>query len=85
MWLYTVKATGHKEGAHKETEMQDTMIVRDSAGSLYEVTEPRTSGLEHCWMGRPVKRVKGGYDYKRTSSAGHARLIRKAGCVVVKS
>ncbi len=64
--------------------MADMMIVEDSAGSLYEVTEPRSPGLEHCWMGRPVKRVKGGYVYKRTSSAGHARLIRKAGCTVVR-
>ena len=67
--------------------MQDTMIVRDSAGSFYRVVEARSPGLEHVWLGYPVKRsskTPSGYAPKRTSAAGHARLIRKAGCTVVK-
>ena len=65
--------------------MQDTMIVRASAGSFYRVVEARSPGLEHVWMGYPVKRsskTPSGYAPKSTN--GQPRLIRKAGCTVVK-
>ena len=65
--------------------MQDTMIVRDSAGSFYRVVEARSPGLEHVWMGYPVKRSrKTASGYAPKSTNGQPRLIRKVGCVIVK-
>ncbi len=65
--------------------MQDTMIVRDSAGSFYRVVEARSPGLEHVWMGYPVKRsAKTPSGYAPKSTNGQPRLIRKVGCVIVK-
>jgi len=65
--------------------MDNTMIVRDSAGSFYRVVEALGAGLEHVWMGYPVKRsAKTPSGYAPKSTNGQPRLIRKAGCVVIQ-
>jgi hypothetical protein len=57
------------------------MIVRDSAGQLFFVNETGNPNLAHVWNGIPAKKVKGGYAVK---GIGTIRMIRKAGCTVVK-
>ena len=64
--------------------MQDTMIVRDSAGSFYRVAEAQDERLAHVWLGYPVKRsAKTPSGYAPKSTNGQPRLIRKVGCTVV--
>jgi len=55
-------------------------IVEDSANQFYSVVEIAQPGLEHAWLGVPVKRVKGEFVPKAKATP---RLIRKFGCRVV--
>jgi hypothetical protein len=55
------------------------MIVRETSGQTYRVTGAGP-GLEHCWMGVPVKRTPAGFAPK---SNARPRLVRRAGCVIV--
>jgi hypothetical protein len=36
------------------------MIIETTTGRLYRVREPTISGLQHCWYGQPMKRMKDG-------------------------
>ena len=54
-------------------------IVEDSAGTLYRIADAGP-GLEHTWVGTPVKRV-GGRFMDRANAV--PRLIRRVGCRVV--
>jgi uncharacterized protein (UPF0254 family) len=54
------------------------MIVMNSAGDLYRVAA--AEGIDHAWTGTPVKKTAAGYLPKAKAIA---RLVRKAGCVVV--
>ena len=57
------------------------MIVKTGDGSLYSVSNAG-EGLEHVWLGVPVKRAAGGYVAKANASP---RLVRKAGAVEVEA
>ena len=64
------------------------MIIETSANQFYRVTDAGP-GLDHCWMGVPVKLAKG--EWVLTAKAAKkpqgksGELVRKAGCRVVQS
>jgi hypothetical protein len=55
-------------------------IVRDTAGCHYSVVTA-APGLEHCWLGTPVKRTAAGYIPK---AKARQILVRRAGCVIIQ-
>jgi hypothetical protein len=65
------------------------MIIETSANQLYTVAETDKPGLEHCWYGYSVKRVRG--EYVLTSAALRAQyrnspeLVRKAATRIVEA
>jgi hypothetical protein len=61
--------------------MNSTTIVEDTAGRLFSVVAA-PDGLEHIWMGVPVKRVRGEYVPKAIAKAVS---VHKAGCRMVVS
>ena len=56
------------------------MIVIDNNGQYFRVTDAGP-GLDHVFLGVPVKRVRGGFADK---AGARARLIRRLGCTVVE-
>jgi hypothetical protein len=63
------------------------MIIETSDNRFYRVVETSQPGLEHCWFGIPVKRVRG--EFVMTAAAtrayrnGRPELVRKAATKVV--
>lgn len=55
------------------------MIVRDTSGFHYLVRDGGP-GLEHAWIGVPVKRTAAGFVPKANA---RDRLVRRLGCVIV--
>jgi hypothetical protein len=61
------------------------MIIETSANRFYQVKEvdPEVNpGLEHVWIGFPVKRIKGKWV---TKGKGRTELVRKAATKVVEA
>jgi hypothetical protein len=63
------------------------MIIETSANQFYRVTETGFAGLDHCWYGYSVKRVRGEFVLtalgKRAFSLNRPELVRKAATRVV--
>ena len=62
-----------------------TFIVQDTAGQLYHVVDSADPDLAHVWLGYQLKRSKktaSGYAPKAPNA--EPRIIRKAGCIVLK-
>jgi hypothetical protein len=56
------------------------MIIETSCIHLYRVTEA-SAGLEHCYAGTEVKRVKGGgFEVKKNAKS---TLVRKAATRII--
>jgi len=64
------------------------MIIETASGQLYTVAETDKLGLEHCWYGFPVRKVRGEYVVTIRGEGMQYRnspeLIRKLGCRVVE-
>jgi hypothetical protein len=54
------------------------MIIRTSAGHLFQVRP--AEGIDHAWLGIPVKQAGSGYAFKARAVE---RLVRKKGCYEV--
>ena len=65
------------------------MIVESMAGLLYDVADTDKPGLEHCWYGIPVQRVRGEYEPTARGRSLQYRnspeLLRKAACRIVEA
>ena len=61
------------------------MIIETSDNRFYRVQETKTAGLDHCWYGKRVKRVRG--QWIETAEASRTRLpelVRKAATRIVE-
>lgn len=62
------------------------MIIETSDNRFYRVTETNTAGLEHCYYGKRVKRVRG--EWVLTAEAERKvlpELVRKAATRIVEA
>lgn len=59
-------------------------IIETSANQFYSVTETNRTGLDHCWYGYSVKKVRGEFVLtaaaKRAFALNRPELVRKAAC-----
>lgn len=64
------------------------MIIETTANQLYTVADTDKVGLEHCWYGISVKRVRGEYvptaAGRRAQYRNSPELVRKAGCRIIE-
>jgi hypothetical protein len=69
--------------------MEPSMIIETSANQFYRVTETDKPGLDHCWYGYSVKRVRGEFVLtshgKRASALNRPELVRKAASRIVQA
>lgn len=65
------------------------MIIETSANELYTVADTDKPGLEHCWYGFPVKKVRGEYVVTARGENMQRRhspdLVRKVACRIVEA
>lgn len=63
------------------------MIIETSDNRFYRVIETSKPGLDHCWYGVSVKRVRGEFVMtaagRRAYSNGRPELVRKAAARIV--
>jgi hypothetical protein len=60
------------------------MIIETSANQLYSVTESTNPNLSHVYLGKPVKRIKGGFALTASAKAAKSvSLVRKLGCTIL--
>lgn len=55
-------------------------VVQATSGHFYAVRDAG-DGLDHAWIGVPVKAWKGSYEPK---ARARERLVRKLGCIIVR-
>jgi hypothetical protein len=65
------------------------MIIETATGRLYTVVPTDKEGLEHCWYGFPVRKVRGEYVVTPRGEGMQYRnspeLVRRAGCRTVEA